>query len=377
MPFVSQKPRLKFSVEELERLQSLARSRKEKHALVDRAKMLILFHGGETISGIAKGLHTSRPTVERCVNKALAQGIAAALADLPRRGRPRRISEEAKTWVVDLACTKPTQHGYASELWTVKALAQHVRKSAREAGFPELNRANKSLIHAILQKREVRPHKIRYYLEKRDPAFELKKSQVLVVYKEVQEMNAHPDPERKAATLSFDEKPGVQALGRTAPDLPPVPGRHSEWSRDHEYVRWGTLSLISAIDLHTGRVLGIVRERHRSREFIEFLQLVHASYPEDWRIRMVLDNHSSHLSKETQKFLATLPNRFEFVFTPKHGSWLNLIENFYSKMTRTFLRGIRVESKAELKARVERYWSELNSDPVVFRWKYQLDEIQT
>ena len=377
MPFISQKPRLKLSPEDMERLQSLTRSRKEKHALVDRAKVLLLFHGGETISGIAKSLHTSRPTVERCVNKALAQGIEAALGDLPRRGRPRRISEEAKTWVVDLACTKPTEHGYASELWTVKALAQHVRNRAREAGFPELNRANKSLIHAILKKREVRPHKIRYYLEKRDPEFELKKSQVLVVYKEVQEMNAHPDLGRKAATLSFDEKPGMQALGKTAPDLPPQPGEHPEWSRDHEYVRLGTLSLISAIDLHTGRVLGIVRERHRSREFIEFLQLVHTSYPEDWKIRMVLDNHSSHISKETQRFLTTLPNRFEFVFTPKHGSWLNLIENFYSKMTRSFLRGIRVQSKAELKERVEKYWSELNSYPVVFRWKYQLDEIKT
>ena len=90
---------------------------------------------------------------------------------------------------------------------------------------------------------------------------------------------------------------------------------------------------------------------------------------------MVLDNHPAHLSKETQRHLATRPNRFESVFTPHHGSWLNLIEVFFSKMTRSFLRGLRVASKAELKSRIEQYLEEVNLEPVVFRWKYQLDEV--
>ena len=130
------------------------------------------------------------------------------------------------------------------------------------------------------------------------------------------------------------------------------------------------------IDLHTGQVIGIVRRRHRSREFIELLQRLDTTYAADWKIRLVVDNHSSHTSKETQSYLATRPNRFEFVFTPTHGSWLNLVEIFFSKMTRSFLRGIRVHSLAELQARIEQYLEEVNAEPVVFRWKYQIQGAQ-
>ncbi len=174
------------------------------------------------------------------------------------------------------------------------------------------------------------------------------------------------------AVLSYDEKPGIQALENRAPDLPPVPGKHSAIGRDHEYIRHGTLSLLAGIDLLSGEVLGLVRKRHRSVEFIEFLRIADAHYPAGARIRVVLDNHSAHISKETRTFLATLPNRFEFTFTPKHGSWLNLIESFFGKMAKTLLRGIRVASAAELKARIELYLKEVNETPVVFRWNEQL-----
>jgi transposase len=181
-----------------------------------------------------------------------------------------------------------------------------------------------------------------------------------------------------AAVLSYDEKPGIQALSHTAPDLPPVPGEHKTVGRDYEYVRHGTLSLLAGIDLLSGEVLGIVRDRHRSAEFMEFLNVVDARYGDDpnTRIRIILDNHSSHISKETRAYLSTKPNRFEFVFTPKHGSWLNLVESFFSKMTRTMLRGIRVNSKEELAERIERFLDEVNRSPVVFKWKYQPEEIQ-
>lgn len=377
MPFVSKKPPLKLSEEDRSLLRRIAASRTEKHARVVRSRILLGFAEGKTVSAIAREHKTKRPIVNRCVTKALAQGVEAALSDLPRPGRPRRISDDALAWVVGLACSKPTEHGYASELWTYRALAKHVRGKGPEAGYPELARADKGLMHLILGRHEVRPHKVRYYLEARDPDFEEKKAQLLLVYREVQILNGDPGqgPETaKRVTLSVDEKPGIQALGRTAPDMPPRPGKHPTWNRDHEYVRHGTLSLLSAVDLHTGRVEGIVRERHRSREFIELLQLLHERYPADWKIRLIADNHSSHTSKETRRWLATVPNRFEFVFTPKHGSWLNLIEVFFSKMTRSFLRGLRVESKRELQERIERYLDEVNAEPVVFKWKYQIEE---
>ena len=126
---------------------------------------------------------------------------------------------------------------------------------------------------------------------------------------------------------------------------------------------------------HTGRVVGRIEPRHRSCEFIAWLQQADAAYPADWKIRLVLDNHSAHVSKETRAYLATVPNRFEFIFTPKHGSWLNLVEVFFSKLARTLLRGIRADSPAELTARIERHLDRLNQEPVVFKWKYRLDDI--
>ncbi len=135
------------------------------------------------------------------------------------------------------------------------------------------------------------------------------------------------------------------------------------------------MSLLAGIDLMTGHVHGVLKDRHRSAEFIEFLRLADRVYPKEMTIRMVLDNHSVHTSKETRKYLATVPNRFEFIFTPTHGSWLNLIESFFAKMAKTMLRGLRVESKAELKARIEQYLDEINHTPVVHRWKYGLDSL--
>ena len=174
---------------------------------------------------------------------------------------------------------------------------------------------------------------------------------------------------RKIYTVSVDEKPGVQALGVTAPDRSPVPGTHATVSRDHEYVRMGTLSILAALDLQDGHVIAQVHERHRSREFVELLKELDRYYPPEAQIRMVLDNHSAHLSQETRTYLATRPNRFVYVHTPKHGSWLNLVETLFSKMSRTFLRHIRVASLVELKERILKGVQELNENPVVHRWR--------
>src|SRR5438034_5415622 len=141
--------------------------------------------------------------------------------------------------------------------------------------------------------------------------------QVLHVYKEVEiwREKGAPPPDL-VAVLSYDEKPGIQAIENTAPDLPPVPGKHSAVGRDHEYIRHGTLSLLAGIDLLSGEVLGLVRKRHRSVEFIEFLRMTDAHYHSDARIRIVLDNHSAHISKETRTYLRNVPNSLYHVVTP-------------------------------------------------------------
>ena len=214
-------------------------------------------------------------------------------------------------------------------------LAQHVRNHCAAAGHRSLAKLGRGTVSKILRANQVHPHKIRYYLERRDPDFDAKMVQILHVYKQVEIWREKGTaPADLVAVLSYDEKPGIQAIENTAPDLPPVPGKHSAVGRDHEYIRHGTLSLLAGIDLLSGEVLGLVRKRHRSAEFIEFLKLADAHYPAGARIRLVLDNHSAHISKQTRVFLGTLPNRFEFTFTPKHGSWLNLIESFFGKMPR-------------------------------------------
>lgn len=123
------------------------------------------------------------------------------------------------------------------------------------------------------------------------------------------------------------------------------------------------------MDLHTGHVIARVERRHRSREFIALLKDLDAYYPTESVIRLIMDNHSAHISKETRSFLATRPNRFQYVLTPKHGSWLNIVETLFGKMARTFLRHIRVRSWEELQARILQGVSEINAAPVVHRWK--------
>jgi transposase len=376
MPFQRKRPKLVLGDELRAKLESMIKSRTEKAGRIERAKILLAYAGNQSVSSIARMLSTNRPKVERCIDKALQLGVLAALDDLPRSGKKPRVSPEARAWLISLACQKPKELGYSLELWTTNLLAQHCRKHCNEAGHPSLANISRGTVSKILRKNVVRPHKITYYLERKDPEFDAKMTQVLHVYKEVQLLQKNGEVESsKLAILSYDEKPGIQAIGLISPDLPPVQNEYPQTARDYEYKRFGTLSLLASIDLLNGHVHGMVADRHRSAEFVEHLKALDRHYPKEATIRMILDNHSAHISKETRRYLATIPNRFEFIFTPTHGSWLNLIESFFSKMARTLLRGIRVESKEELKARIEKWLKEINQDPVVFRWKYGLDAI--
>ena len=300
--------------------------------------------------------------------------MEAGLHDAYHRPKEPVIGGADKAWVVHLACTKPKELGYAAELWTRKSLAAHVRQQAKTVGHPSLARAAKSTVQRILEEQQLQPHKVKYYLERRDPEFEIKMKEVLLVYQEVMVQNqagrgttAGVAP--AVVTVSIDEKPGVQAIENTAPDLPPAPKEHPAVGRDYEYKRHGTLSILASLDLHDGHVVARVEERHRSREFIALLKELDAYYPSEVTIRIILDNHSAHISKETRAYLASRPNRFTYVHTPKHGSWLNLVETLFGKMAHTFLRQIRVKSKAELKERILRGIAEINAAPVVHRWK--------
>ena len=368
----SKRPKLVLTPEEVKELQQLGQSRTAPSREVQRAQILRRYHAAETIAEIARALRMTRKSVGKWIARGLALGVKAALKDTYHRPRPPVITEEAKAWVVHLACSKPKDLGYAAELWTRQSLAQHVRQHAAEAGHPSLARAAKATVHRILADQPLHPEKVSYYLEHRDPNFEAKMRDVLLVYQEVALQNSTPSPEGavpQVVTVSVDEKPGLQALANTAPDLPPVPGKHPTVARDHEYQRLGTCSILAGLDLHNGHVTARVERRHRSQEFIALLKDLDDYYPPDCTIRLILDNHSAHLSKETQAFLATRPNRFQYVLTPTHGSWLNIVETLFGKMARTFLRHIRVQSWDELRRRILLGIAEINAQPVVHRWK--------
>lgn len=372
---------LPLTEDEKKYLKSLSKTRTIQAQVVDRAKILLYKADGLTFKAISEKLDISPTTVQLCINKYKEGGIEKALFDTQRSGRPPEISDDAKAWIINVACQRPAELGYAQELWTLQKLHMHIQKNAVEAGYPRLETVTKAYIQKLLKESKIKPFKIRYYCEERDPEFEEKMHQVLLVYKQVEmqfDDNGEiivPDDYVLTITVSYDEKPGIQAIANTSDDLRPS-SECGAVCRDYEYKRLGTVSLLAGIDLLTGEAIPLVSDTHKSSDFIEFLKILDKKYPSQDKIRIILDNHSAHTSKETKNFLATMPEgRFEFVFTPKHGSWLNMIESFFSKMSKQMLRGIRVKSKEELVTRIYQYFNEVNEEPVIYHWKYKMDEI--
>lgn len=362
-------------------LEEQTRARTIQAQTVIRARILLLKADGISIDAIADKVDLNRKSVMLCISKYLDGGVENALYDAPGRGRNAEITDDEKAWVINIACQKPKDLGYSAEVWTRALLTKHINKYAEKAGHMRLSTISQSKVRTILEEADIKPNKITYYCENRDPDFDQKMHNVLLVYKQLsmqfdEDGNLLPyfDEEQKVHVLSYDEKPGIQAIANTTEDLPPDE-KHKTISRDYEYKRLGTVSLLAGIDLQTGKAFPLVREKHSSKEYVEFLKLLNSKYPKMDKIRLVLDNLKVHSSKETRDYLATVPGRFEFVFTPKHGSWLNLVEGFFSKLTRQALKGIRVKSIDELTQRIYKYFDEVNADPVVYHWKYKLDEI--
>lgn len=361
-------------------LETQTRARTIQAQTVSRARILLLKADGLSINDIADKVGLNRKSVMLCLNKYAEGGVENALFDAPGRGRNAEITDEEKAWIINIACQKPVDFGYAAETWTYAKLTAHINKNAEEAGYIRLSAIHKSTVHTILDEAEIKPFRIKYYCENRDPEFDDKMHNVLLVYKQ---LSLQFDEEGKLIpwsgketvhVLSYDEKPGIQAIATTSEDLLPDE-KHSCISRDYEYKRLGTLSLLAGIDLQTGEAIPLVSKTHNSKDYIEFLKILDTKYPKGDKIRIVLDNLKVHTSEETRKYLATVPGRFEFVFTPKHGSWLNLIESFFGKMAKQCLKGIRVSSKQELEERIYKYIEEINEDPVVYHWTYKMDEI--
>jgi transposase len=370
---------VKLTEEEKKYLEKIKRSSKEEIRKVRRAEIILLSASGYSDYKIKKMLKIHRATVKNCLDKCVTIGVESALKDLPREGAPQEIPDEDRTLIINEACKSPLELDYPYTLWTYSLLTEHIKKQAAIEGKARLTKIAKSTIWRILNAAEIKPHRIKYYLEKRDEEFEKKMMDLLFIYKEIELTNEKlrkgEEKQIDKITISYDEKPGIQAIGNVAKDLMPVAHRHKTVSRDAEYKRYGTISLLAGMNLHTGKVTHHISATHKSSDFIDFLEKVDKEYSDIEKIRIILDNHSAHVSKETQAYLSEKANRFDFVFTPKHGSWLNLIESFFSKMAKTVLREIRVNSIDDLITRIEKYFSMVNKNPVIYRWKYKMDTI--
>lgn len=362
-----------LSEDDRKQLETISRTRTLQSQVVTRARILLLKENGESVDAIAKKVGLNRNSILLCLKKYKKGGIENAIYDAPGRGRNAEITDDEKMWMINIACQKPVEFGYSAETWTYAKLTEHINQTAEREGHVRLATITKTHVKNILDAANIKPFRIQYYCENRDPEFDQKMHNVLLVYKQIEMLfdeNGElyiPSGEQEVHTVSYDEKPGIQAIATTSPDLKPNEG-NGVIKRDYEYKRLGTVSLLAAIDLLTGEAIPMVRDSHTSKEFIDFLKILDSKYPQGDTIQVILDNHSVHTCKKVKEFLNLMPGRFVFIFTPKHGSWLNMIEGFFGKMTRQMLRGIRVATKQELIDRIYRYFDEVNDTPVVYHW---------
>ena len=220
---------LSIGDEDVARLVTITRSRTEPASRVERARMLLAYREDPSFFAVAHALDVHHQTVQRCVERALAYGPMAALDDRPRSGKEPTITAEAKAWLVSLACRKAKELGYPHEFWTTLLLARHAREHGPAQGHLCLAKLVQGTVCKILNEQEVKPHKVRYYLERRDPEFKAKMAEVLCIYREVKIIKetaaaAKQKPSDAVAIVSYDEKPGIQAIATTAPDLSREPG---------------------------------------------------------------------------------------------------------------------------------------------------------
>src|SRR6267378_4377369 len=253
---------IKFTIgkADLSELESIARSRTEPVGRVERARVLLAYRQDPSFYAVGQALGMHHQKVQRYIERAKAEGALAALDERARPGKEPTITVEAKTWVVALACRKAKELGYPHEVWTTRLLARHAREHGPAEGHSCLSGLAQGTVCKILDAQEVKPHKVRYYLERRDPEFKAKMAQVLCVYSKVNVLKKaaataakkNKKPSEAVTVISYDEKPGIQAIATTAPDLPPEPGVHPTFTREFEYKRHGN-----------GQLAGRDRSHHR------------------------------------------------------------------------------------------------------------------
>lgn len=313
----------------------------------ERARIVLAAADGASNEAIAERLGLVRQTVAKWRGRFVTLGVDG-LEDAPRPGRPPVYTHDDRLRIVTAVTEEPPE---PDSHWTVRAVAA---KLASEVGI------SASQVWRILDDLDLKPWQTRSWLTSHDPAFWDKAADVCGLYL---------DPPDNALVLSVDEKTGMQAKSRVNPTKPAQPGLTER--REFEYRRHGTAALFAALDVHSGEVIHDTKERNRSQDFIEFLELLDAHTPAELTLHLVLDNGSSHASKQTKTWLAAHSDRFVVHHTPTHASWLNQIELFFSILGRRLLKRGEFESVDDLVNRISGFITDYNRTAKPFKWTYQ------
>jgi len=335
--------KMNLSAPERGQLESLTRSRTVAAAYVRRAKLILLLEDGESRDAVMKRLGCDSRFITRWSGRFLAERLAGMYARHPGRA-PKRPPAKLEARVLNHTLKRKPTDG--STHWSSRKLAA------------QLGDVSFSAVQRIWRKHNVQPHRLEHHMVSNDPDFETKAADVIGLYL---------NPPAHAAVFCVDEKTAIQALDRKDRMLPLAPGRAQ--SHGFEYKRNGTLSLFAALNTATGEVLGRTVPSHTSEQFVAFLTDIVAGQPERREIHVICDNVSSHKTKRVDIFLAEHHN-VHLHFTPTYSSWLNQVENWFSRIQRDVIsRGVFTSIK-DLDRKLMRYIREHNKNPKPIKWKY-------
>jgi transposase len=331
-------------------LDTLVRNGNTPQKVALRCRLLLLAHEGVANQSIARQLNLSRPTILAFRAAFAKTGIAAVTGVRRRKRQGRVLTPELEEKI--LVATLKTRPGDGSTHWSVRLLAKHLSIS-------------RTIVHRVWQRHDVQPHRVERFKLSNDPRFEEKVRDVVGLYL---------NPPDRALVLCVDEKSQIQALDRTAPILPLRPGLPER--QTHDYKRHGTTTLFAAFNILNGRVIGTCQPRHRSREFVKFLNHLEKQLPTDQQVHLIMDNYCTHKSAEVQQWLKPKKrNRFHFHFTPTSSSWLNQVERFFALITGRMIRRGTFHSTEELEKAIYCWLATWNGDPAPFIWKASADVI--
>lgn len=339
--------RVEISGGDREQLERWARSRVAERRLVDRARIVLLAGEGRPAGEIAERVGCAERTVKLWRSRYVRDGLHG-LRDRPKTGRPLTHSSEVRAKLIALACTRPPEsaEGVRRERWTHTELAQQVGMSQSQA-------------HAILRGADIRPHLTEYWVMSELGAdFDAQAAAVCGLYL---------DPPANAIVVSIDEKTSIAAREPARPDTVPAAGKPAR--RDSEYLRNGTTNLFAALQVHHGEVSGMTSQTRNRWDFLAFLEQLETEIPAGQQVIAILDNLSTHKTPEIEAWLAGHP-RWRFVFTPKHASWLNQVECFFSILARRLLRHGAFSGPDDLAAQMLAFVEHYNLTAKPFRWTY-------